>query len=478
MIARRFSSLVLLALLLSGAPSASAQVVEGPRSSDVDALLQPWDDGDSPGAAVLVMREGKILHSRGYGSANLEEGAPITPATVFDGASLAKQFAAMAVLLLVDDGLLDLDDDVRSHLPEMPDFGERITLRQLLHHTAGLRDWPQTLVLTGWTFRDPISLDDILEMVVRQGELNFAPGSDYAYSNTGYNLLAEIVARTTGQSFADFSRERIFAPLGMSSTSVRDDPTEASPGWAMSYAAEADGSFRLVPSYLAAPGSSSIFTTAEDLALWIDNFRDPVVGDATMLEAMHRQGTLGNGDSIDYALGQEVAEYRGLRVFTHGGAWAGYRSIVLRVPETDFAVAILANTSTILPTRLALRVVDLYLADDLLPFPVAPADGASGGSGHEDPPQPWNPDVETLREFVGSYESPELRSTWRLELVDDRLVARHARGDPQLLHPVAADRFQAYAFGDMRFERSAGGEVESFTANSSRVRGLRFHRKR
>ena len=457
-------------------PLAGHAQVEGSLSPEVDALFQPWDSPESPGAAVLIVEKGEVVHARGYGMADLEHGAPITTRTVFDVASLAKQFAAMAVVMLAEEGVLDLDDDVRHHIPELPDFGETITLRHLIHHTSGLRDWPQTLILAGWSFEDRISLDQILRMVGAQEDLNFPPGDQYAYSNTGYNLLAEVVARTSGQSFRDFSEARIFTPLGMTRTRVQDDLGEVVPSRADSYEPGADGGFRRIPSSLTAPGSSSLLTTVEDLALWIQNFQAPVIGGAEVMETIHGQGILNSRDTIDYAFGQEARQHRGLRMFSHGGAWAGYRSTLKRLPDQDFAVVILANSSTMIPPHLAYSIIDLYLADELAPLTVGSGNSSSQGGSTAEGQAPWAPAPEELGEYTGTYESPELRTRWRLELSGNQLVARHLRADEQLLHPLAPDRFLGYAFGEIRFLRDNEGRIDRFTANSQRVQGLRFHR--
>src|SRR5688572_22952208 len=198
----------------------------GEPNAKVDKLFAPWDRADSPGAAIVIVKDRRVVYQRGYGSANLETGAPITPQTVFDVASVAKQFAGLAVAMLIEEGKLSLDDDVRKYLPNVPDFGKPITIGHLIHHTSGLRDWPETLALSGMDWSGVITLEAILEMVERQRELDFQPGEQYQYCNTGYNLLAATVAKTTGQSFREWSDANIFKPLGMKGTHVCDNPTE------------------------------------------------------------------------------------------------------------------------------------------------------------------------------------------------------------------------------------------------------------
>lgn len=448
-------------------------------SRQVDELFKQWQSVDSPGAAVLVIQDGRTVHSRGYGMANLEHGVPNRPDTVFDIASVSKQFAGMAIALLEKDGRLSLDDDVRKHISEVPDFGSRITLRHLVHHTSGIRDWPGTLAIGGWSFEDVVSFPQILRMAFHQRALNFTPGEAYTYSNTGYNLLAEVVARVSGKSFRQFCDERIFTPLGMRQTHFHDDHAEVVVNRAESYRPGAAGRFRHAVSNLTALGSSSLFTTIEDLAKWIENLHatSPVVGGRAVVDRMHERGRLNSGTAIAYAFGQSVGEYRGLRMVSHTGSWAGYRSVLQRFPDQRFAVAILANTATMNPNLLAGTIVDFYLADRFTaaaaaPAPAPPAPAAQPGT------KPWQPTAADLKAFAGEYRSEELQTSYTLEVREGRLVARHFRTGDVVFRPVQEDRFDAPTFGQVRFVRGASGGVEAFTATTDRVRNLRFERVR
>ena len=448
-------------------------------SQQVDELFKQWTSPESPGAAVLVMHRGQIVHAKGYGMANLEHRIAIKTDTVFDIASVSKQFGAMAVALLEADGKLSLNDDVRRHLPELPELGHTITIRHLVHHMSGIRDWPGTLSIGGWDYQDVISFDQILRMAFHQRDLNFKPGDAYAYSNTGYNLLAEVVKRVSGKSFRAFCDERIFEPLGMRQTHFHDDHTEVVPGRAESYRPGADGRFHHVVSSLTALGSSSLFTTIEDLAKWIGNFESssPVVGGRAVVDRLHERGVLNSGERISYAFGQGIGEYRGLRVVNHTGGWAGYRSIVERFPDQRFAVVILANAANMNPSTLARQIADVYLAEHLKPVPKS-AQGPSvtaAGRGAA-PPASWQPDAAELQAYAGEYRSLELQTSYVLEVRAGELVARHFRTGERRLRPVEKDRFQAPAFGEMRFLRRADGTIEGFTANGDRIRQLRFDR--
>lgn len=446
-------------------------------SSQVDALFRGWHRPDSPGAAVLVMRNGEIVHMKGYGMANLEHGVPIRPGTVFDIASVSKQFAGMAIAMLVQEGKLSMEDDVRLYIPELPEFGDPIRIRHLVHHTSGIRDWPGTLGMAGWDYMDVISFEQILQMAFHQRELNFPPGAEYAYSNTGYNLLAELVSRVTGTSFRDWTREHIFEPLGMHASHFHDDHTEVVPHRAESYRPSANGEFRRVVSSLTALGSSSLFTTVEDLARWIANFDDPIVGGPDVVEQMHQPGVLNGGDTISYAYGVGIDEHRGATTVSHGGSWAGYRSTLLRFPEHALSIVILANVSDLGPGPLGYRVAEIYLGEIFEPATERGEHASDPGlPGREIPA--YRPSVEALHEYVGEYHSVEIRTSYRLRVEGDELVAEHFRTGRRSLQPVEEDVFEAPGFGRIEFLRDDDGRITAFTANSTRIRGLRFEQMR
>jgi CubicO group peptidase (beta-lactamase class C family) len=334
-------------------------------SDKVDRLFAKWDKSDSPGAAVVVLKNGKIVHQQGYGMANLEYGVPITPATIFDVASVSKQFTAMAIAILAKQGKISLDDDIRNYLPDIPDFGKTITIRHLLHHTSGLRSWGFLMQLEGLEWEDRLSYAHILQLARYQKELNFEPGEEYSYSNTGYTLLAEIVARVTGQSFREWTTINIFKPLGMTNTHFHDDHTEIVKNRASSYTPDKKGGFRNVVSNLTAVGSSSLFSTIDDLSKWIKNFEERRVGGAAVADQMFETGVLNNGKKLNYAFGLVMGEYRGIKTVHHSGGWAGFRSHIVQFPKQKFSVAVLSNLSTMKSVPLANQIADIYLADDL-----------------------------------------------------------------------------------------------------------------
>ncbi|MGE0554783.1 MAG: serine hydrolase domain-containing protein, partial [Gemmatimonadales bacterium] len=453
--------LVLVAMsTLVGRPAAAQAGADSSRASRVDALFARWHSPDSPGASVVVIHDGKVVLRKGYGMASLEQGVPNRPHTVFDIASVSKQFGAFAIALLEADGKLAFTDDVRTYVPELPDFGQVITIDHLLHHTSGLRDWPGTLRMGGWRYDDVISFDQILRMAFAQQRLNFTPGDDYAYSNTGYNVLAEVVQRVSKQSFREFTSERIFRPLGMTSTHFHDDHREVVRNLADSYAPDRDGNrgYLRVTSNLTALASSSLFTTVEDLAKWVGNFETAEVGGRAVIEGSHRRGILNSGDTIPYALGQSVGSYRGARTVSHGGSWAGYRSTLTRFPDQRFAVMILANTADMNPGRLGYQIADLYLGDRL--GEVVAADRPEPQSP---PAASWTPTAAELGGYTGEYRSDELDTSWHLRLVGGRLVASHFRIGDTPVAPVAKDRFNAPALGgELTFQSDQRGRITGF----------------
>ena len=341
-------------------------------------VFAKYDKPDSPGCALGIYQDGRIVYKHGYGMANLNDDVPITPATVFHVASMSKQFTAASILLLAQQGKLSLDDDVHKYIPELPDFGEKITLRHMLHHTSGLRDQWALLELAGWRYsQDLITDDDVMSVVTRQKALNFKPGERYMYSNTGFTLLAIIVKRVSGMSFREFTTKNIFEPLGMTHTHFRDDHEEVIKHDALGY--EHDGPqgngkpYRMNLTNFDTAGATSLHTTVEDLQLWDENFYHPRVGGPALIEQMLHRDKLNNGELQDYASGLAIGTYRGLPTVDHNGGDAGYRSDMTRFPEQHFSASVLCNFADTNPTALVHQVADIVLAKELK----APAQAAA-----------------------------------------------------------------------------------------------------
>jgi CubicO group peptidase (beta-lactamase class C family) len=348
--------------------SASAQ--EGGKDANslnakVDAIFAQYNKPDSPGCALGVIKDGKLIYARGYGMANLEHNIPNGPKMVYDIGSTSKQFTAASILLLAQRGKLSLDDDARKHIPELPAYQKPVTIRNLLHHTSGVRDYLTLFSLAGVNFDDTTTEEYALDIIARQKALNFTPGDEWLYSNSGYFLLSIIIKRASGKSFAEFAKENIFDPLGMKHTLILDSHKRIVPMRATGYSPNPRGGFQIEMSNFEQTGDGAVQTSIEDLSLWDQNFYEPKVGGKTLLEQMQTVGALNNGEKHDYASGLFIGEYKGLRRVSHGGSWAGYRAELARFPDQKFSVACLCNLSVTNPSLLSMRVADVYLAEEI-----------------------------------------------------------------------------------------------------------------
>ncbi len=361
-------------LVLCGVRPASAgrqaAVADAPPdlAAAVDGIFAEWTV-DTPGCAVGAAVGGRTVVDKGYGQADLERRVPIAGDTILEAGSVSKQFTAAAVLLLAADGVLDLDDPVRKYLPEVPDYGTPVTIRQMLTHTSGLRDWGSVAGIGGWPRTTRVHTHaHVLEILARQTHLNFPPGTRWSYSNSGYNLAAILVARVSGMSFADFTRRRIFEPLGMTSTSWRDDHTRVVPRRALAYSRDDDGYHTDMP-FENVHGNGGLLTTVGDLLTWTSHFRTPRVGDAGFVAAQTTPGRFADGRAHDYGMGVWIGTYRGAREIRHSGSTAGYRAYLTTFPEHGAAVAVLCNAAQADAGALAYAVVDTVLAPVLGPAP-------------------------------------------------------------------------------------------------------------
>jgi CubicO group peptidase (beta-lactamase class C family) len=448
--------------------------VMGQSTEKVDKLFAEWDRRDSPGCVLGVVRHGKLVYQRGYGMADLDQGVAISPDTVFNIASVSKQFTAFLIMLLAQAGLLSLDDDVRRHVPELPDFGKTITLRHLLNHTSGLREDWSLLSLSGRRSGDVLYKKDAFDLVLRQKDLNFSPGAEYLYCNTGYYLLALVAERVGGDPLRVAARKRIFEPLGMNRSVFQDDPRMVIAGRATSYEPGKDGSFERIPYAAGRAGPGNLHTTIGELALWDQNFYEPRVGDAKLMRRMQEKGKLTSGKEIAYAAGLVRGDYRTLPIVEHTGSIAGYRSVLLRFPEQRLSVIILANLGTISPAVLARKVADIYLATELVGKP------ADTPMARQKPPKIVRPvlSAEKLAEFAGRFYSDELDILHTAFVRDGKLILRHPR-DVTILSPSALDAFTAPSesvFSTIRFTRGDDKKVNGFLISTPRARNLRFQK--
>ncbi len=348
-------------LVLASASALRAQTARPPQADAVDAIFAEWSGRNSVGCAVGVALDGRFLYKAGYGSANLDWHVPITASTVFYVGSVSKQFTATAVALLAEDGRLSLDDDIRAYLPELPKYPWTVTIRHLLHHTAGIPDMYEVMERNGLDWRNRYAPEEGLALMAEQ-PLSFPPGERYEYSNGGYFLLAQIVERASGQSLRAFANDRIFGPLGMLDTHFHDDAGHIVEGRAMSYEPGPDGRYR--QSYandFALPGAGGLYTTVEDLLLWERNLLDDRLGGPALMETLHARGVLNDGSVLPYALALRHGEHRGLEWVGHTGSMMGFKAAYVRFPEQGLGVWTLCNYGPMVPQEYSLRVADVFL---------------------------------------------------------------------------------------------------------------------
>src|SRR4029077_179856 len=450
----------------------------------VDEIFADLTKPGSPGCALGVYRDAKIIYAKGYGLANLEENVPIVPSSVFDIGSTSKQFTAASILLLEKQGKLSVNDDVRKYIPELPEYGKKITILQLLNHTSGLRDYLALMELAGINTDSVTTDEDALALVARQKSLNFEPGSEWLYSNTGFFLLSVIVKRVSGMTLREFAAENIFAPLEMTHTQYRDDHTSLIPNRAMAYDRKEKGDgYALDVSYFEQTGDGAVHTSVEDLLKWDENFYSPRVGGQDFLKRIQERGKLNSGKVLDYAKGLFIRDYRGLHTVSHGGAWGGYRAELLRFPEQHFSVACLCNLGTENPSNRAYRVADIYLASSLKPK----LDKKKEEEENRKKKDSIKLTEDQLQAFGGDYWSDELGVTYRLGVADGKLKVfkiMDAAGFPRFngssqdgLRAIGMDEFEAVAMpAAIHFKRDDKGAVQQFILDAGRTIGMIFVR--
>ncbi len=472
------------AATLASACGGAAEVVRPLTGrSDVDTIFAEYDRTASPGCSLGVIQDGEFIYRRGYGAANLEHGIPLDADTVFRTGSVAKQFTGMLILLLDEAGALTLDDDLRKWIPEMPDLGP-ITIRHLLHHTSGLRDYLVLTELAGYREQEFYSAEQLLGLLGRQRALNFAPGEEFKYSNTGYFLLGLIAERASGKDMHDLGEELIFGPLGMANSQFYVDTTQIVPRRASGYA-PTDGGFVISMTTLPIVGDGSVFTSVNDLLAWDRNSYDNRLGngDPELIERWLTPGRLNSGEvagshaSIGYAAGIITKQWRGVHEVGHGGGFVGFRAEVVRYPEHRIGVITLCNLATARAHRLARQVAAVFLGDLLEPGVQAVADDAPNAPAREPAGGEFSLPVSLLRQFEGRYVSRELGVTYSLEIRDGGLVASlPARWDRPLDALGDGDFTDPETGFELHFSRNSGGAVDGFTLDWGPSQSLWFER--
>ena len=485
--------------------------------NSVGTIFSRWNSPSTPGCAVGAAVNGRPVLAEGYGLADLEHDVKITPDTIFEAGSVSKQFTAAAVLLLARDGKLSIDDPVRTYIPELPDYGHPLTIRHVLTHTSGLRDWGSVEAIAGWprTSR-AYTHDHVLDIVSRQKSLNFMPGTRWSYSNTGFNLAAIIVERVSGKSFSDFTRERIFGPVGMTHTSWRDDFTRVVKNRAVAYS-ERDGVFHTDMPFENVYGNGGLLTTVGDLLKWNENFRTSQIADAAFETLQQQPAHLSDGRPLGYAFGLFETTTNGIRIVEHSGSTAGYSAHLLRMPDQNVSVAVLCNATSAHATDYAHEVADLYLPThaSTVPSPAKPVPGGSEGfhvnevfknvdNGSVISTFPggsmWKIADERLRvtdrygveqmferarqsyssasfpQFDGTYSSNEAETTLTVAVANGNLTITRRPNAMFTLKPLYVDAFSAPRLGTIIFRRDAGGRVTALSVVDDRVWDMRFER--
>jgi CubicO group peptidase (beta-lactamase class C family) len=476
---RAMSVIVAIAVAILLAIVFSRRAYAQPRAEwpAVDAAFAEMNRNDSPGCALGVFEAGKITYERGYGMASLEHDVPITPETVFYVGSVSKQFTAFAAALAIQHGRLSADDPIRKWLPELPAYANEITVRHLLHHTSGLRDYNTLLSIAGRRGDEAYDNPTVLRMTARQKALNFPPGTEYLYSNTGYTLLATIVERAMKTPFAAFADAEIFKPLGMTVTHYHTDSGRLVKWRAMAYD-PVQGGYRLVTPSNERAGAGGVFTNVRELLEWDENFFTGAVGGRRLIEQVQTPGALNDGTRLNYAWGLTIGDYRGLPIVEHSGSLGGYRAHTLRFPRQHTSFVALCNLATSNPGSRLRRVAGVVLEKQFTEPAPAPQTAAAAGGGRGERGSTTSApklDPSTLASYAGTYQSQEIDVAFTISVKDGQLMLeRDTDAEPAEMRPTGADTFRVRGFV-VRFERS-GGRVTALVVDAGRVRGIEFRR--
>ncbi|MBP7558348.1 MAG: serine hydrolase [Chitinophagaceae bacterium] len=447
----------------------------------IDSLFASYNL-QTPGAAVAVVKDGRVIFQKGYGMADLGHNIPITAQTVFNIASVSKQFTAFATYLLAGEGRISLEDDVRKYIPELPDYGTVIRIKHLLAHTSGLRDQAAISSLAGNRQGDISTTAQVLKLAVRQKKLNFTPGTAFGYCNTGYTLLAEIIQRVSGQSFATYTNEKIFRPLGMNNTQFCDNHEAVVKNKAASYEL-VNGVYYNKPLNTSNPGPSGLLTTVEDLTKWILNFEKPVVGTPALIKAFNEVSCLdngnkvvlrilGNSDTVFHAKGQNLSKYNGVDMITHGGHTAAFRTFMGRFPGEHLAIIALSNDEHNEQLNARWQIADFYIKDKLkeeVPVINAPISAAT---------KPTVRYAANLKDFTGEYYSDELATSYRFIVRGETLIMIHLQLNDIELNRTGDNSFsgsgpETFAF-EMEFLRNEKRAVTGFSISNFGAKNVKF----
>mgnify|MGYP001466688212 CR=1 FL=1 len=457
----------------------SAQMSD-PIEKRIDSLFSKYND-ETAGVSVAVVKNGEVVLKKGYGMANLEYDIPNSPQTIFHVASVSKQFTSFAIFLLEKEGKIKFDDDVRKYIPELPIYDKPITISHLCAHTSGLKDQWALLTLAGWRMDDVITTEQILKLIYKQKSLNFTPGTQYKYSNTGFTLLAEVVKRVSGKSFSAFTDEFIFKPLQMNNTLFYDDHQKIVKNRAYSYGSE-NGIYEKRNINYATVGPTSLLTTAEDLAKWVLNFEKPIVGDTDLISRFNQISYLENkepailavvdGETIYHLKGQFKRNYKGLEVYNHTGSDAGFKTYLGRFQDNRLSIILLSNDESFLSYKAGMDIAEFYLFDKFKQREVPKAEAPKMVA--ETKPI----EVVNLKEYEGVFQNEALSSAFTLKTVNGQLVMTHDRLSDVILTQIENDKFNgAITFScEFTFTRNKKGKIGSLSITNFGANDVVFNR--
>jgi len=443
--------------LLLLALQANAQLSEN-QHQKIDSLFLEWNRPNHPGGAIGIMQNGKTVFSKAYGLASLEYLVPNTTGTIFNIASVSKQFTAMGIVLLHQQGKLSIDDDIRTYLPELPDFGETVTIRHMLHHTSGLRSLHAMLGLAGWRSDDSRTNEDLNRFMLNQRDLNFKPGEEYMYCNTGYMLMVNIIEKVTGEEFPDWMKLSIFGPLGMTNTYVEDNYRRIVPHNATSYYQQEGPVFERAVEYWGYVGSGNMHSTTNDLLRWLDNFSNPQPGWEAHFTMMQTLDKLNSGEANNYAFGVATGNYNGIKSVGHGGSIGGFRSYILTYPEEELSIVVLANFSSAPTGQKTIAISKIVLGES----------GEEEAALSSGPVKSIGLSNEALAKYEGSYWNDRANSVRKIYLKNDTLRYFRSAGNESPIVPIGKDEFQMVQVSEdllVQFEIGETGKSMTVTMN-------------
>lgn len=435
-------------------------------SQAIDAIFSEWNKEGVPGCAIGIMKDGELIYAKGYGLANLEYNIPNSANSVFRIASTSKQFTAACIILLAEQGKLSLDDNLHQFYPEFPDYAKQITIRHLLNHTSGIRDYLTLASLKNLRNDDYYEDTDVMKWLVNQRELNFNPGDEFLYSNSGYWLLGQIVNKAAGMNMAEFAKKEIFDPLKMTSTHFHNNHNQIVKNRASGYIPISAEAYQISMTTLNMIGDGGIFTTINDIKKWDDSFYDNSVLSKEFWDRMTQQGVLNNGEVLEYASGLGISEYNGLKVISHGGSFVGFRAEFIRFPEQHYSIAVLANRGDANPTAMSYQIADIVLKEK---FPPAKAETSNPKSiTSQKFIQLTKPELE---QFTGNYWNETSFLARKIFIKNDTLRYFRSASSESSLVPVSKNEFKMINVGadvTVTFDKDKNGnKTMSFSQNGS-----------